>query len=163
MALVALSTVAVIADQAELGTDFTGALAFGACPDDQPYDLGCGEPRIVEPFTDPRLEGGVAITGWSGGFDASSVVWFGSWLIGDFGRWLGRGGLAPPASEGWDSHAIHEPAGRNRRGQGPLRHLAGSVADGMFDFEGRIVRGDLHSVTDYSGVLVPGDLESIDW
>jgi hypothetical protein len=38
-----------------------------------------------------------------------------------------------------------------------------TVSGSVFDFSGRIVRGDVQQVTDYSGVLVPGDLEALDW
>jgi hypothetical protein len=162
-ALVTISTTGAIADPTELGTEFTGTLAFGACPVDQPYDLGCGEPRVVEPFTDPRLEGDVAITGWSGGYGASSVVWFGSWLIGDSeDGWVE---LASPRQHARDGTATQYTSLLVGTGvnEGLFALSQVTVTDGAFDFEGRIVRGDLPAMTDYSGVLVPGDLGALDW
>ena len=70
-ALLVVSTSGVVADPAGPGPAFTGRLAFGPFEPDQPSVTGCGEPQVIEPFSDRRLEGDVAITGWWGGCEPS--------------------------------------------------------------------------------------------
>ncbi len=74
MTVLVVSTADVVADPAGLGPEFTGRLEFGPCEPDQSHELGCGEPRVVELFSDSRHEGGVAITAWSGGYDPTSEI-----------------------------------------------------------------------------------------
>jgi hypothetical protein len=159
-AALAISTVAVGADPTEPGTRFTGTLAFGACPTDRP-DLDA--PRIIEPFTDPRLAGSVSITGWSTGYQASSCVWFGSWLIGDSNRgWVEVASPRLQPGDGTSSHYTSLMVGIGDN-DGLLALSEVAVAGQLFEFEGRITEGDVAQVTDYSGVVEPGDIEALGW
>jgi hypothetical protein len=158
-ALVALSPAGAVADPAGPGTEFSGTLAFGACPSDRP-DLDV--PRIVEPFTDQRLEGGVSITGWSSG-DPSACVWFGSWLIGhsDDG-WVEVASPRMVARDGTATQYTSVLVGTGVN-DGLLAVSQVTVTEGLFDFDGRIVGGDIDAIRDYSGVIVPADLGVLDW
>ena len=162
-ALLVVSTAGVMADPAGLGPAFTGRLAFGPCEPEQPYVMGCGEPQIIEPFSDQRLEGDVAITGWWGAYDPSSTVWFGSWLIGDSGDgWVE---VASPRLHSADGTATQYTSVLVGTGvnEGLVAYSEVTVTGDVFDFDGRIVREDLHPTIDYSGAIVPGDLAELDW
>ena len=64
--------------------EFSGRLAFDPmCDGVDTSGLTCSAPALLEAFTDARLDGQDAITGWSRDFGETSVLWLGSWLIGD--------------------------------------------------------------------------------
>jgi len=162
-ALLVVSTSGVVADPTDIGPAFTGRLAFGACEPDKPYVMGCGEPQVIEPFSDPRLEGDVAITGWWGGYDPSSTVWHGSWLIGDSGDgWVE---VASPRLQSTDGTVTHYTSVMVGTGvnEGLVAYSEVTMTGGVFDFDGRITREDIPPITDYSGAVVPGDLAELDW
>jgi hypothetical protein len=161
--LLVISTSGVVADPTAVGTEFTGRLAFGACEPDQPSVTGCGEPQVIEPFSDSRLEGSVAITGWWGGYEASSTVWFGSWLIGDSDDgWVE---VASPRLQSTDGTATQYTSVLVGTGvnTGHVAYSEVTVTGDVFDFDGRIVREDIYPIMDYSGVVLPGDLAELDW
>lgn len=160
--LLAISTSGVVADPPVVGTELTGRLAFGACEPGKPSVMGCGEPRVVEPSSGPRLEGDVAITGWWGGYDPSLAVWFESWLIGDSGDgWVE---VASPRVQSTDGTVMHYTSVMVGTGvsEGLVAYSEVAVTGDVFDFDGLIVREDIYPITDYSGVVLPGDLSELD-
>jgi hypothetical protein len=162
-ALLVVSTSGVVADPAGPGSAFTGRLAFGPCEPDQPSVMGCGEPQVIEPFSDPRLEGDVAITGWWGGYDPSSAVWFGSWLIGDSDDgWVEVASPRLQSTDGTITQYTSVLVGTGVN-EGLVAYSEVTVTGDLFDFHGRIEREDIHPIVDYSGVVLPGDLAELDW
>ena len=162
--LLAISTSGVDADPPVIGTEFTGRLAFGACEPDKPSIMGCGEPRVVEPFSDPRLEGDVAITGWWGGYESTSAVWFGSWLIGDSGDgWVEVASPRLRSTDGTVTHYYTSVLVGTGVNQGLVAYSEVAVTGDVFDFDGRIVSEDIYPIVDFSGVVLPGDLAELDW
>ena len=129
-------------------------MAFGACPTERP-DLDV--PRIVEAFTDHRLDGSVSITGWSSGYP-SVCVWFGSWLIGEpEDGWIELASPRMQSRDGTPTQYTSLLVGTGAN-EGLFALSQVTVTGSAFDFNGRIIRGGIDPVTDYSGVLVPGDL-----
>ena len=145
--------------------EFTGRLEFDSmCESVDVAGLACNAPAVVEPFSDVRLDGDIAITGWSRDIGDTAVLWFGSWLIGD-------------SDEGWIE--VASPHLQHRDGT-PTQYTSVLVGTGAyeglhavsevtvsgadFDFEGHIVAGTIEpGVTDFSGVVMPGGIAELDW
>ncbi len=145
--------------------EFTGRLVFGPmCEGVDPNGLTCDTPAVLEAFSDARLDGEVAITGWSREIGETSVLWLGSWLIGD-------------SADGWVE--VASPRLQHRDGA-PTQYTSVLVGTGaneglsavaevtvtgsVFDFHGRIVPGSMQAgVPDFAGVIRTGDRAELDW
>ncbi len=147
--------------------EFTGSLRFDMmCDGVDSAGLSCNAPTVLEAFSDPRLHGDVAITGWTHEIGDDSVLWLGSWLVGD-------------SDAGWVE--VASPRLRHQNGI-PTQYTSVLVGIGAyeglhavsqvtvsgadFDFEGLIVAGKIETTpgaTDFSGVIAPGDVTDLDW
>jgi hypothetical protein len=146
--------------------EFTGSLRFDmTCEGVGATGLACMEPAVLVPFSDSRLDGEVAITGSSSDVLGDSVLWLGSWLIGD-------------SAAGWVETAtprLQHKGGSPRQytsvlvGTGTHEGLYAvsdvTVSGAVFDFEGHIVAGyvDGLATRDFSGVITQGNLTELDW
>ena len=145
--------------------EFTGRLAFDPlCDGVEASGQACMELGVVEPFSDARLDGDVAITGRSRDIGDTAVLWIGSWLIGD-------------SDEGWIEVAsprlLHRDGTPTQYtsvlvGTGANEGLSAvsevTVTGAVFDFDGRIVPGSMQaSVPDFAGVITTGDVDELDW
>jgi hypothetical protein len=119
---------------------------------------------VVEPFSDARLSGAGAITGWSRDIGDTAVLWVGSWLIGD-------------ADDGWVEVTSPRLQRRDETSTQYTSVLVGTganeglsavaevtVTGAIFEFDGHIVPGRMGpDVADYAGVISSGDLADLDW
>ncbi len=145
--------------------DFSGRLAFDPmCDGVDTFGLTCNAPAFVEGFTDPRLDGDIAITGWTREIGETSVLWLGSWLIGD--ERAGWVEVASPRLQHRDGTptqytSVLVGTGANE-GLSAVSEV--TVSGAVFDFHGRIVPGNMSAgVPDFAGVIRTGDITELDW
>ena len=145
--------------------EFSGRLAFDPmCDGVDTSGLTCSAPALLEAFTDARLDGEVAITGWSREIGETSVLWLGSWLIGD-----GQAGWVEVASprlqhrDGTPTQYTSVLVGTGaNEGLSAISEV--TVTGAVFDFQGRIVPGTMSvGVPDFAGVIRTGDHTKLDW
>lgn len=137
----------------EVVGEFTGRLVYDPLCD---IDDTCthSDFGVLEPFSDPRLEGDVGAEGRFRSIGDTSTLWIGSWFIGDADagwvevaspRLLHRDGTATQYT------SVLVGTGRNA---GLSAVSVVTVTGPYFDFDGRIVRGNMsNSATDYSEVI----------
>lgn len=145
--------------------EFSGRLEFDAmCDSVDTSALTCGTLALVEPFTDARLDGDLAITGWSREIGETSVLWLGSWLIGD--EEAGWVEVASPRLQYRDGTptqytSVLVGTGANE-GLSAVSEV--TVTGAIFDFHGRIVPGNMSAgVPDFAGVIRTSDPTEVDW
>jgi hypothetical protein len=147
--------------------EFSGSLRFDqTCEGVDSSGLACRMPAVLVPFSDARLQGEVAITGWSTDILGQSVLWLGGWLIGDSDAgWVET---ASPRLQHADVTPTHYTSVFVGTGayDGLYTISEVTVSGPVFDFEGHIIAGDIdgkkHSA-DFSGVITLGDLDDLDW
>ena len=168
VALLVGSAIAVVGQQDEGCVDegcvlgeFSGRFAFDAMCD--VFD-DCDTFGVLEPFTDARLQGDVTITGWSRDIGETSVLWLGSWLIGD--EQAGWVEVASPRLQHRDGTptqyaSVLVGTGANE-GLSAVSEV--TVTGAVFDFHGRIVPGNMSAgVPDFAGVIRTSDPTEVDW
>lgn len=150
-------------EEAVLG-EFTGRLVFDAMCDDFDETVMTCRFGVLQPFSDPRLEGDVGITGRFRSIGDTSTLWLGSWYIGDADAgWVE---VASPRLQHRDGTATQYTSvlvgtGRNA-GLSAVSEV--TVTGPYFDFDGRIVRGNMsNGATDFAGVIRTGDASEWNW
>ena len=147
-------------------TEFTGSLRFDmTCEAVDTTGLACMEPAVLVPFSDSRLKGEVAITGWSSHVLGDSVLWLGSWLIGDSAAgWVETATPRLQRKDGSPTQYTSVLVGTGAY-EGLYAVSDVTVSGALFDFDGRIVAGDVDGLAtrDFSGVITQGALAELDW
>jgi hypothetical protein len=147
-------------------TEFTGSLRFDmTCEAVDTTGLACMEPAVLVPFSDSRLEGEVAITGWSSHVLGDSVLWFGSWLIGDSeAGWVETASPRLQHRDGSPTQYTSVLVGSGAH-EGLFAVSEVTISGAAFDFAGHIVAGSADGLAtrDFSGVISQGDLAELDW
>lgn len=145
--------------------EFSGSLRFDmTCDGVDSTGLTCEEPAVLVPFSDPRLDADVAITGWFRDIGDGSMLWLGSWLIGDSDAgWVEVASPRLQHGDGTPTQYTSVLVGTGAyEGLHAVSEVTVSGAD--FDLDGHIVAGRLEpGVTDFSGVVTPGDTTELDW
>ena len=145
--------------------EFTGSLRFDmTCEGVDATGLACMVPAVLVPFSDSRLEGEVATTGWSSDILGDSVLWLGSWLIGDSGAgWVETATPRLQHRDGSPTHYTSVLVGTGAY-EGLYAVSDVTVSGAAFDFAGHIVAGyaDGLATRDFSGVISRGDLAELD-
>lgn len=146
---------------------FSGSLRFDmTCDGVDSTGLTCQEPGVLVPFSDRRLDADVAIIGWSRDFGDTSVLWLGSWLIGDSDAgWVE---IASPRLQLTDGTPTQYASVLVGTGAYEGLHAVSevTVSGAVFSFEGHIVAGKIETtpgVIDFSGVVTPGAIAELDW
>lgn len=146
--------------------EFTGSLRFDmTCEGVDSTGLTCMEPTVLVPFSDSRLQGAVAVTGWSSDIPGDSVLWLGSWLIGDSAAgWVETATPRLQHEDGTPTQYASVLVGTGAY-DGLYAVSEVSVSGAVFEFEGHIVAGyiDQPDTTDFSGVITHGELTELDW
>ena len=90
-------------------------------------------------------------------------MWFSSWLIGDSDDgWVEVASPRLQSGHGTATQYTSVLVGTGVN-EGLVAYSEVTVTGDGFDFDGRIVREDIHPLIDYSGAVVPGDLGELDW
>lgn len=146
--------------------EFTGSLRFDmACEGVDSTGRACMEPTVLVPFSDSRLQGAVAVTGWSTDILGDSVLWLGSWLIGDSAAgWVETATPRRQPRDGTPTHYTSVLVGTGAY-DGLYAVSEVSVSGAVFEFQGQIVAGHIDQLdtTDFSGVITHGELTELDW
>ena len=146
--------------------EFSGSLRFDqTCEGVDSTGLTCHMPAVLVPFSDPRLQGEVAITGWSSDVPGDSVLWLGSWLIGESGAgWVETATPRLQHRDGSPTHYTSVLVGTGAY-EGLYAVSDVTVSGAAFDFAGHIVAGSFDGLAtrDFSGVISQGDLAELDW
>jgi len=147
--------------------EFTGSLGFDTMCDGADFaGPSCNAPAVLEAFSDPRLHGDVAITGWTRDIGDASVLWLGSWLIGDSDAgWVE---VASPRLQQRDATPTQYTSVLVGTGahEGFLAVSEVTVSGAEFAFDGHIVAGSVGTtpgMTDFSGVVVSGNVTDLEW
>ena len=146
--------------------EFTGSLRFDmTCEGVDATGLACRVPAVLVPFSDSRLDGEVAITGWSSDVLGDSVLWLGSWLIGDSeAGWVETATPRLQHKDGSPSQYTSVLVGTGAH-EGLYAVSEVTISGAVFDFARHIVAGyaDGIATRDFSGVITQGDLAELDW
>jgi hypothetical protein len=146
--------------------EFTGSLRFDmTCEGVDATGLACRVPAVLVPFSDSRLDGEVAITGWSSDVLGDSVLWLGSWLIRDSeAGWVETATPRLQHKDGSPSQYTSVLVGTGAH-EGLYAVSEVTISGAVFDFAGHIVAGyaDGIATRDFSGVITQGDLAELDW
>ena len=146
--------------------EFTGSLRLDmTCEGVDATGLACMVPAVLVPFSDSRLDGEVAITGWSSDVLGDSVLWLGSWLIGDSGAgWVETATPRLQHRDGSPTHYTSVLVGTGAY-EGLYAVSDVTVSGAAFDFAGHIVAGSFDGLAtrDFSGIISEGDLAELDW
>jgi hypothetical protein len=144
--------------------EFTGRLAFSTCDMVKSLGVPCDDVLVLVPFSDPRLNDEVAINGRISDHGGPSVLWFGSWLIGD-----SRAGWVEVASprlqykDGTPTQYTSVLVGTGAN-EGLTAISEVTVSGAIFDFRGYFVPRPMRQVaSDFSGAIVSSQPTDLDW